>query len=396
MKIALLQDEIYLPTFAGGIKANRLLLEGLARRGHECMALTRALTRSPDGPMNESQFFGELKSRGISVQSIEPEVYSYTHGGVHVETINFSAVESRSEYFARRIRQFEPDWVFVADDKRRCMLQSVLNASPDRVILLLQTIVQLPFGPLSVNSSEEYTALMRKAAAIIMISNFARDYLRVHGSLESHLLHMPVYGDGPFRNLARHDSGYVTMINPCPLKGLDIFLEIAKEHHDIKFAAVPTWGSDDQVVGELQAIPNVRILHPTDDIEDILSQTRILLVPSLWPETFGYVVPEAMLRGIPVLASNIGGLPEAKLGVEYLLDVVPGEWRDGVFVSPKQDVNKWSAALSNLLSSSEAYDNCSRRSRQAAQSFVAGISVAAFEALLRQLDVGQKGLSTDK
>ena len=47
--------------------------------------------------------------------------------------------------------------------------------------------------------------------------------------------------------------------------------------------------------------------------------TRILLVPSLWGEAFGLVVVEAMLRGIPVLASNVGGLVEAKLGVDYIL-----------------------------------------------------------------------------
>ncbi len=44
MKIVLLQDEIFLPSFAGGTKANRCLLEGLASAGHQCLALTRALT----------------------------------------------------------------------------------------------------------------------------------------------------------------------------------------------------------------------------------------------------------------------------------------------------------------------------------------------------------------
>ncbi len=32
MKILLLQDEIYLPSYGGGIKANRRLLEGLAEK----------------------------------------------------------------------------------------------------------------------------------------------------------------------------------------------------------------------------------------------------------------------------------------------------------------------------------------------------------------------------
>ena len=35
------------------------------------------------------------------------------------------------------------------------------------------------------------------------------------------------------------------------------------------------------------------------------------------------IVVEAMLRGVPVIASNTGGLPEAKLGVPYVLPVTP-------------------------------------------------------------------------
>jgi glycosyltransferase involved in cell wall biosynthesis len=108
-------------------------------------------------------------------------------------------------------------------------------------------------------------------------------------------------------------------------------------------------------------------------------------VPSLWPETFGYVAPEAMLRGIPVLASDIGGLPEAKLGVDHVLPVVPGEFGANGFVTSPQDIAPWSHALRELLSDEEAYVQCSRRSRQAAHDFVAGISVSRFEILLDQL-----------
>jgi glycosyltransferase involved in cell wall biosynthesis len=385
MKIVLIQDEIYLPSYGGGVKANRSLLEGLARHGHECRVLSRALTRSSDGPRDMQQFAAEMKARGKTPQEVEPNVFSYPHEGVQVEAFNFAGPDEQRDYLARRIRAANPDWVFVTDDKRRIMLQAALAAAPSRVILLLQTIIQLPFGPLSVEKSPEYTELVRAARAIIVISNFMKDYIRDHGNLEAHLLPMPVYGAGPFPDLSGFGRGFVTMINPCALKGVGIFMELARRFPDTEFAAVPTWGADQDLINRLQALPNVRLLEPANDIEEILGQTRILLVPSLWPETFGYVVPEAMLRGIPVLASNIGGLPEAKLGVDYVLPVRPGEFRKEGFVTPSQDLAPWSQALGELLSDEAAYRQCSQQSRQAAHDFVAGVSVSQFEALFDQL-----------
>jgi glycosyltransferase involved in cell wall biosynthesis len=140
------------------------------------------------------------------------------------------------------------------------------------------------------------------------------------------------------------------------------------------------------VLDRLRALPNVHILPADNDIEVILGQTRILLVPSLWPETFGYVAPEAMLRGIPVLASKIGGLPEAKLGVDYVLPVVPGEFSANGFVIPPQNLAPWSYALSVLLSDKDTYVQCSRLSRQAAHDFVDTVSVSPFESLMDQLE----------
>ena len=334
MRIVLIQDEIFLPSFGGGVKANRCLLEELARHGHECLVLSRALTRSSDGPRNMQQFAEEMEARGKTPQEVEPNVYSYNNEGVQVEALNFADKDEQRDYLVRRIRAVNPDWVFVTDDKRRNMLQAALEAAPSRVILLLQTIIQLPFGPLSIEKSPEYTELVKAARAIIVISNFIKRYIHDHGGLDAQLLHLPVYGAGPFPDLSGFDRGFVTMINPCELKGVNIFIGLALEFPDTEFAAVPTWGADQDLIDRLRALPNVRILKPANDIEDILSQTRILLVPSLWPETFGYVVPEAMLRGIPVLASDIGGLPEAKLGVDYVLPVVPGEFRKEGFVSP--------------------------------------------------------------
>jgi glycosyltransferase involved in cell wall biosynthesis len=215
-----------------------------------------------------------------------------------------------------------------------------------------------------------------------------KDYIHDHGDLDSYLMHLPVYGSGPFPDMSGFDRGYVTLINPCELKGVSIFIGLAQAFPDVEFAAVPTWGADRDLIDRLRAMPNVRILKAANDIEDILSKTRILLAPSLWPETFGYVVPEAMLRGIPVLASDIGGLPEAKLGVDYVLPVIPGEFTANGFVTSQQDIRPWSQALSELLSDQDTYRQCSQQSRQAALDFVATISVSKFETLLSQLAEG--------
>ena len=132
------------------------------------------------------------------------------------------------------------------------------------------------------------------------------------------------------------------------------------------------------------------MLPPADDISAILMQTRVLLVPSLWGEAFGRVVVEAMLRGIPVLASACGGLVEAKLGVDYLLPIrpieryleQPDEKGLPVPVVPPQDIAPWLEALDRLCSSREHYCEVSAASRDAALNYVSGLGTRHIEAVL--------------
>ncbi len=47
-----------------------------------------------------------------------------------------------------------------------------------------------------------------------------------------------------------------------------------------------------------------------DQISELYQKATCVAMPSRWPEPFGLVGPEAMRFGTPVIASNIGGIPE--------------------------------------------------------------------------------------
>jgi glycosyltransferase involved in cell wall biosynthesis len=116
-------------------------------------------------------------------------------------------------------------------------------------------------------------------------------------------------------------------------------------------------------------------------------------MPSLWYEGFGLIVMEAMLRGIPVVASDSGGLPEAKQGTGYLIPVAGIERYLPVFdehgmpepVAPHNDAAPWAAAVRELLSDPTAYARESQASRAAAHRFVSTLDGGAMERFLLSL-----------
>lgn len=49
---------------------------------------------------------------------------------------------------------------------------------------------------------------------------------------------------------------------------------------------------------------------PKKELQKRVASARVTILPSLWPEPFGRAIIESFSLGIPVIASNVGGIPE--------------------------------------------------------------------------------------
>jgi len=130
-----------------------------------------------------------------------------------------------------------------------------------------------------------------------------------------------------FKIEKRHPE-YITFINPSRHKGLYIFLKIAERLPKKRFLVV---GHNTEAIN-FSKYENIKYVPWVDDPSIIYSQTKLLLVPSIWPEPFGRICVEAGFNGIPSVASNIGGLPEAVGDGGILIDLYedPENWVDAI------------------------------------------------------------------
>jgi len=385
VKIIALHPQPYLLAYGGLCVAQRAMFESMALSGHEISVVTTATTAekvphevrgtSPEG-------LRTCERAGVEVLEIEDPEVAHDRDRMLALVVALGA-------------RMGNDFVVVAEDvlsfgfpsktpQMGAWTRVAAGAfGPSRVVYCCHSASSVPFGPHSHVQDAEACTLFGTLKSVITVSHELKRYLSAWTSAPVHVVPFPVYGSPPFRDLRGFERGTIGIINPSVIKGSPVFLEIARRMPHRKFIAVPTWAESKAVREAMALLPNVEVVPPASDRDVLYGRFSLLIVPSLWFEAWGLVVIEAMLRGIPVLAADHGGLREAKLGVPYLLPVRPLERvnpgsMDDIDV-PLADVSPWVETIDLLLRDRDAYESLADESIHKARTFVAGLKPGAFE-----------------
>jgi glycosyltransferase involved in cell wall biosynthesis len=207
-----------------------------------------------------------------------------------------------------------------------------LVASPAPEVLIshagrlrLVVLVHMPLGHGKTNgiARRRERAVLSAATSVVTTSNWARRVLLELYSLSSDRVQVVEPGVDP-AELARGTGTAGALLSVAaviPAKGHDLLVEALASLRDLRWQC--------QCIGSLERDPafvqrlrsrilaggmdgRVRFAGPLAeaDLAHSYAAADLLILPSR-TETYGMVIAEALARGLPVVAAEVGGVPEA-------------------------------------------------------------------------------------
>jgi glycosyltransferase involved in cell wall biosynthesis len=300
MKILFITSHLHIPQLYGGLQnSTDQLCRHLAERGHKIILLCG---------LTHSGFFG-WKSRlklHANTLLLQRKIAQDTDLGYTVWRTWFPRIEA--EYV---VKKEKPDVVVIKSGDLVRIADAVKAIGVPLVIQLHDVEFHLHNGDF--NKLGKFTCIAN--------SHFtAQKYKQAYG-VEPYVVYPFILAE-KYRTFSTREN--VTFINPHPQKGIDVALRVAEKCPHIPFAFVEGWPLTPEykakLLNTLIQFPNITLHPATDDMKQVYGKCRILLAPSRWEEAYGRVVSEAQMSGIPVIASNRGGLPESVGTGGILLD----------------------------------------------------------------------------
>ncbi|UYG00428.1 glycosyltransferase [Halomonas sp. GD1P12] len=301
-----------LDTSSGASMTVRQMLLQLVANGYDVKVLGATVFDNPKGMALLKEQFADLDSHlhqlidaedgPLTHQMLVSYSYNRNHFTTHEEGLWYSQ-------YVYLLDSFKPDVVWFYGGQTVDML--IADEARDRGI---------PVAFYLANGNYKSPRWCRDIDLIVTDSQATADMYRKEVGFTSTPVGKFIASD---RFVAdEHERRRLLFVNPSWQKGASVFVQLAekleRERPDIELEVVEARADWSAVLRETtrrmgqqrNSLNNVTVTANTNDMRGPYSRARVLAAPSLWWESSGRVLAEAMLNGIPALISNRGGMPE--------------------------------------------------------------------------------------
>ncbi len=282
-------------------------------------------------------FLSGLANRGYRAVALQATLFDSAQGGEHVlkageqqkdKKILRTQVLGIEHIIVRTTATYRPKMTCEEQERYlNCFRLEIKSKRPDMIILwggmlLEMTIMReareagIPVVFYLVNSGYKDKSTFRYASVVVTDTEATAKLYDERFGMKCH----PI-GKFVDVNLIKppiRKPEFITFINPSFEKGVNVFMPMAKlaaqEYPEIKFLVVQSrgrWATALKVLKfSVDDFPNVKIIGHQKDMRAVYACTKALLLPSTWHESGARVIAEALINGIPIIASNTGGSAE--------------------------------------------------------------------------------------
>lgn len=346
----------------GGMETQALqFVKELQKRGHRCMVLTEK--KSSCG--QEPEVFEEIRIRRLALHTT-------------IANNDLQQIRSIRSHFEQIIRDFKPDIIHF----------NFYNSLGVFLFLLFKHIFHVPSlltnhcAPLdNPKSVLQIERLFSSVDQICCVSKWASQKLETHlpqFKAKSRLIYnglsMP---DIPPSALPFSPPVLLLLGRLSQEKGFDTAIRAFSHLKNAKLIVAgdgPERKKLETLIYELKLTTSVQLIGEVTraEVPFLINRATLVVIPSHF-ESFGLVALEAMQMGRPVIASNVGGLPE-----------IVSDGETGLLVPPKDPI-ALSQAMQTLLAQPEKMVEMGMHGRKKAMQFSLRKNVTQYEELYREL-----------
>jgi len=305
-------DYCLLDTSSGASISVRQILLQLSSRGFDVSILGATIFDSPRGAEKLSGHLKQAQADSKTLMNVRDG--SLTHSLVMTRSTKANDMTAREistwhGMYEKLLESFKPDLVFYYGGRA----QNFLIAAEARAR-------NIPVAFYLANGNYNGRRWSQDIDLIVTDTKATAGMYKERLGLDLKPIGKYISADKIFKG--KHSRTNLLFINPTPAKGGVVMVLIAKllleKRPDIGIEVVESRGGWDDIVQQATrtlglenvTLDNVMVTPNTNDMRPIYGRTRLVCTPSLWWESGGRVLAEAMLNSIPAIITNRGGQSE--------------------------------------------------------------------------------------